>query len=96
MLETKIRNLKSPVKKHRNVDDERQKEYGEGNSDDEEKYEMESEIDEPVRESGSQYETETDASQTTGTEDSVDLDRLVKLVTTLALLHHDFYCAYAI
>ena len=61
---------------------------GEGNSDDEEKYEMESEIDEPVSESGSQYET--------GTEDSVDLDRLVKLVTTLALLHHDFYCAYAI
>ena len=49
-------------------------------SDDEEKYEMESEIDEPVSESGSQYETETDASQTTGTEDSVDLDRLVKLV----------------
>lgn len=80
MLETKIRNLKSPVKKHRNVDDERQKEYGEGNSDDEEKYEMESEI----------------ASQTTGTEDSVDLHRLVKLVTTLALLHHDFYCVYAI
>ena len=49
-------------KKQRNVDDERQKQYGEGNSDDEEKYEIESEIDEPVSESGSQYETETDAS----------------------------------
>ena len=58
----------------------RQKDNEEDDNEEEGKYEMESELDESAGDSGSQYETETNTSQTTGTEDSIELDRLVKLL----------------
>ena len=76
-----IKKSKSPVKKAENVNARpRQKDNEEDDGEEEGKYEMESELDESAGDSGSQYETETDTSQTTGTEDSIELDRLVKLL----------------
>ena len=93
-MESRIKKSKSPVKKAENVDARPRQKDNEDEEDGEKegKYEMESEIDESAGDSGSQYETETDTSQTTGTEDSIELDRLVKLLlwvyrTMIVIVH---------
>ena len=94
-MESRIKKSKSAVKKAENVDARpRQKDNEDEEDDGEEegKYEMESELDESAGDSGSQYQTETDTSQTTGTEDSIELNRLVKLLlwvyrTMIVIVH---------